>query len=923
MQKLNYVRNDQELKTLKKIGAAQAFANFTWSSTPFLVSCSTFAVFVLTQDKPLTTEIVFPALTLFNLLTFPLSILPMVITSIIEATVAVGRLTRYFTAEELQSDAVLIQPPVKEMGDESLRIRDASFTWNKEESKRELDGINFSVAKGELSCIIGRVGAGKSSFLQAILGDLWKIRGEVVVRGKISYVAQQPWIMNATVKENIVFGHRYDPEFYEKTVKACALEEDFSSLPDQDETQVGEKGISLSGGQKARLTLARAVYARTDIYLFDDILSAVDQHVGRHLIENVLGPNGLLSGKTRILATNSIPVLMEADRVTLLRDGKVIEEGSYDKVMASNGEIATLVRTSNNDQDTGSQPQSIATSSDVSSDTPEDEEDDEDEEEKKEAKEKLTKLQPLKSTPVRRRKDSGVTLRRASSASFRGVRGKASDEENHAGGKTKQSKEFSEQGKVKWDVYGEYAKNSNLVAVFIYIVTLVGAQTAQVAGSVWLKKWAEYNSETNGNPKIGYYLGIYFAIGIGSSALVVVQTLILWIFCSIQASKKLHERMAIAIFRSPMSFFETTPAGRILNRFSSDIYRIDEVLARTFNMLFINCARSLFTLVVISWSTPAFVALIIPLGALYLFIQRYYLRTSRELKRLDSITRSPIYAHFQESLGGISTIRAYRQQKRFTLENEWRVDANLRAYFPSINANRWLAVRLEFIGSVIILAAAGFAIVSVSTKSGLSAGMVGLAMSYALQITQSLNWIVRQTVEVETNIVSVERVLEYARLPSEAPDIIQRNRPAISWPSQGEVSFNNYSTRYRSGLDLVLKNISLKIKPHEKIGVVGRTGAGKSSLTLALFRIIEPAGGNISIDSLNTSTIGLMDLRNRLAIIPQDAALFEGTIRDNLDPSHVHDDTDLWSVLGEKSLPSLISCRIMAFWLSSNMSGVL
>ncbi len=306
----------------------------------------------------------------------------------------------------------------------------------------------------------------------------------------------------------------------------------------------------------------------------------------------------------------------------------------------------------------------------------------------------------------------------------------------------------------------------------------------------------------------------------------------------------------------------------------------------------------MYTLVLIVASTPWFALLILPLGAVYLYIQRYYLRTSRELKRLDSISKSPIYAHFQESLGGITTIRAYRQQQRFALENEWRVDANLRAYFPSINANRWLAVRLEFIGSFIILAAAVFAVISVSTGSGLSAGMVGLAMSYALQITQSLNWIVRQTVEVETNIVSVERVLEYARLPSEAPEILSKNRPKISWPSQGAVDFNNYSTRYRPGLDLVLKNINLTIKAHEKIGVVGRTGAGKSSLTLALFRIIEPVTGDISIDSLNTSTVGLLDVRQRLAIIPQDAALFEGTVRDNLDPGHVHDDTELWSVLG-------------------------
>lgn len=908
--KLNYVRNEQELKTLRKIGASQAFANFTWSTTPFLVSCSTFTVFVLTKDEPLTTDIVFPALTLFNLLGFPLAVLPMVITSIIEATVAVGRLTSFFTAEELQADAVQTRSCAANIGDESVRIRDATFTWNRNESRTCLEDIDFVAHKGELSCVVGRVGAGKSSFLQAILGDIWKLHGEVVVHGTTAYVAQAPWVMNATVKENITFGHRWDPHFYQRTVHACAFVEDLKTLPDGDQTEVGERGISLSGGQKARLTLARAVYARADIYLFDDCLSAVDQHVGRHLINNVFGSKGLLAGKTRILATNSIPVLHEADFVTLIRDGKILEKGTYAQLIAMKGEVANLIRTANNEEEEEGTPSpSVDESQDsaVSSASEESQtifgtgtgnslEDPADE--KDMAQQATTHLAPIRASGGTGRRTSSNTLRRASTASFKGPVGKLTDEEGEPT-KSRQSKEFSEQGKVKWDVYLEYARNSNLIAVCVYLAMLVSAQTAQIGGSLWLKQWAEVNQRYDGNPQVGKYIGIYFAFGIGGAGLVVVQTLILWIFCSIEASRKLHERMAYAIFRSPMSFFETTPSGRILNRFSSDIYRVDEVLARTFNMLFVNAARAFYTLILVVVSTPIFVVLIIPLGALYLYIQRYYLRTSRELKRLDSISRSPIYAHFQESLGGITTIRAYRQQQRFTLENEWRVDANLRAYFPSINANRWLAVRLEFIGSVIILAAASFAIISVATGSGLSAGMVGLAMSYALQITTSLNWIVRQTVEVETNIVSVERVLEYARLPSEAPDRISKNKPKISWPAQGTVTFNNYCARYRPGLDLVLKNIDLQIKSHEKIGIVGRTGAGKSSLTMALFRIIEPEKGYISIDDLNTSTIGLLDLRSRLAIIPQDAALFEGTMRDNLDPGHIHDDTELWSVLGE------------------------
>lgn len=450
MQKLNYVRNDLELKTLRKIGAAQAVANFTWSTTPFLVSCSTFTVFVLTQDTPLTTDIVFPALTLFNLLTFPLAILPMVITSIIEASVAVGRLTAFLTAEELQPDAVTLLGPVDEIGEETLAIKDGTFSWDRHSGRNALENISFSASKGELTCVVGRVGAGKSSFLQALLGDLWKVEGKVTVHGSTAYVAQQAWVMNATVKENILFGHRFDPVFYDKTVKACALTEDFAQLPDGDETEVGERGISLSGGQKARLTLARAVYARADIYLLDDCLSAVDQHVGRHLIENVLGPNGLLSGKTRVLATNSIPVLMEADFICLLRDGRLVERGTYNQLMAMKGEISNLIKTAGN-QD---QPvESEATSSDSSTMIDTEITDDDQKEEMEEAQEHLTQLQPIRpgaGSGGKRRKGSTGTLRRASSASFKGPRGKLRDEEeSHA--KTKQSKEFSEQGKVKWN----------------------------------------------------------------------------------------------------------------------------------------------------------------------------------------------------------------------------------------------------------------------------------------------------------------------------------------------------------------------------------------------------------------------------------------------------------------------------------------
>ncbi|THC93377.1 hypothetical protein EYZ11_007134 [Aspergillus tanneri] len=897
MAKLNHIRNDLELKNLRKFGVMQAFAYFAWNLAPFLVSCGTFSIFALTSGRPLTTDIVFPSLTLFNLLAFPLAVLPMTITATVEAGVAVKRLTGYLTAEELQSDSVDFKKIVEVPGDESLRISGGSFTWNRYQGAEAqvLKDIYFKARKGELTCIVGRVGSGKSSLLQAFLGDLWKASGQVTVRGQIAYVAQTPWVMNTTVKENIVFGHRWDPDFYNLTLEACALQDDLKALPDGDKTEVGEQGISLSGGQKARLTLARAVYARADVYLLDDILSAVDQHVGRHLINRVLGKDGILKTKTRVLATNTLNVLKEADFVTLVANKTLIESGTYPQLLAVDGEVAKLLRTGTNHEnkktDSGSNTPASSNKTDPES---------------LDAEGSVPTPFPIASCAATRR-TSTVTLRRASIATWRGPTRNLVDEENGKL-KTKKIEEVSAKGKVKWAVYWEYAKESTIIGVLVYFISILAVQTGQVGSSFWLKKWSE-SGDSKGSPSVGYFIEIYFALGMGSAALVIVQNLVLWIFCAIEASRKLHQRMAISIFRSPMSFFETTTSGQILNRFSSDIYRLDEVLARAFNTLFNNLSRLLFTTIVISISTPAFLLFVVPLSWVYNMYQKYYLRTSRELKRLDSVTKSPIFAHFQETLNGASTIRAYRQQNKFSLENEWYMDANLRAYFASISANRWLGVRLEFIGSIVILAAAGLSIINVTTitNSPLSASMVGLAMSYALQITQFLNSLVRQTVEVETNIISVERVLEYANLPSEAPEVIESKRPASSWPADGAVSFEDFSTRYREGLDLVLKGINLEIKPHEKIGVVGRTGAGKSSLTLALFRLIEPAGGKISIDGLDVSTIGLQDLRSRLAIIPQDSAVFQGTVRDNIDPHNVHDDTDLWRVLEYSRLKEYIS----------------
>jgi ABC-type multidrug transport system fused ATPase/permease subunit len=485
MGKLNHVRNDLELNTLRKIGATQAFANLMWSMTPFFVSCATFSIFALTQDKPLTVDLVFPALALFNLLTFPLQVLPNVITNIVEALVAVERLTSFLLADELQSDAVKIEGAVRENGEEAVRIRDGFFTWNKDEPRNALENINLSANKGELTCIVGRVGAGKSSLLQAILGELRKLRGEVVLRGRTAYVAQNSWIMNASVKDNITFGHRFDPIFYEQTIKACALVDDLASLPNADQTMVGERGISLSGGQKARVSLARAVYARADIYLLDDVLAAVDQHVGRHIIDYVLGPKGLLAGKARILATNSITVLKEAEFVVLIRDGKILEKGTYEQLVAMKGEIANIIKAASSEESPSNSPLSASTASEDTVYVEQGEDDVEVEEDEAAPQDSLGALEPIRlaQSPQVRRK-STATLRRASTASNRQQRAKQQDEE-HGGGNVGQTKERSEQGKVKWSVYAAYASSANSLAVTVWIIALVAAQCAQIGKSIY------------------------------------------------------------------------------------------------------------------------------------------------------------------------------------------------------------------------------------------------------------------------------------------------------------------------------------------------------------------------------------------------------------------------------------------------------
>ncbi|KAG2230070.1 hypothetical protein INT48_005398 [Thamnidium elegans] len=928
MEKISFIRNDLELVMLKKIGLLSAAQSFTWTSIPFFVSIITFSVYVTISSTPLTSQIAFVAISLFSLLQFPMAIFPNVITSIIEASVSLYRIEAYLISEEIDTTSIVRQDfrklPNWNPAVPLLEIKSANFKWDKSQPQNDLTDINLAIRKGTLTAVVGRVGSGKSSLVSAILGDNFKVSGSVTLRGNIAYVPQQPWIMNATVRDNITFGLRWDPVFYEQVIEACSLKQDIKILTNGDLTEIGERGINLSGGQKARVSLARALYARADIYLLDDPLSAVDAHVGRHLFDHVLGPRGLLKNKARLLVTHAIMYLSKVDQVVMMREGKIALQGTYDTLMSDeSSELYKLIKDFDKQfpkNQLGVDEEGSSSNNSVGSiDTTSVEELDAEHPASVGQSEEESSINQdmLRHHHSDRRVSissfiSELSKRRASVSSSifispRERRSRKNIDDILGDVGNLMTVEESAKGKVSYEVYKQYFKACSFVGILAVLAFQCASQGSQVGANLWLKHWSGKNLSEGANNNVWFYLGIYAFIGWSGTIFAFLQTMVMWVYCAISSARFLHSSMLESVMKSPMNFFDTTPLGRILNRFSKDEHTIDEVLPRNFNMYIRVFAQVIATVSIITFSTPFFLLLVIPLFFIYTGVQRYYLATSRELKRLDSVGKSPIYSHFQETIQGVSTIRAYGQQRTFIFQNQIRLDDNQRAYFPSIACNRWLAVRLEFLGSLIIFGASVFAAFGVlyGPKSYIDPGLVGLSVSYALSVTQSLSWVIRAYCDIETNIVSVERVKDYIDLPREKYEANRSVDPM--WPSRGKIEYRKYSTRYREGLDFCLKNLSFTVAAKEKVGIVGRTGAGKSSLSLTLFRIIEAAKGGIFIDGIDISTLRLFDLRSRLTIIPQDPVLFAGTVRDNLDPFGSHNDNEIWQALRNAHLNDYVS----------------
>ncbi|KAM9744789.1 multidrug resistance-associated protein 1 isoform 1-T1 [Menidia menidia] len=862
---------ESELHVLKKAAYLGAISTFTWVCAPFLVALSTFTVYVLIDERNvLDAQKAFVSLALFNILRFPLNMLPMVISSMVQASVSLKRLRVFLSHEELQEDSV--NRKVLAGSQSSISIVDGVFSWSRTESPT-LKRLNVCIPEGSLVAVVGHVGSGKSSLLSALLGEMDKIEGTVTVKGSMAYIPQQAWIQNSTLKDNIIFGQERREAWYHQVVEACALKPDIELLPAGDETEIGEKGVNLSGGQKQRVSLARAVYCDRAIYLLDDPLSAVDAHVGKHIFDHVIGPQGLLKDKTRVLVTHGLSYLPQAHLILVLVDGEITELGSHQQLMDQNGAFAEFQRTyATIDQSDSNESMTSGTKATENG-----------------SMATLESNPGLSSVPtiVPTVKDDNKQSKEAKSSEV---------------GKLTEADKAST-GKVKLSVFWAYMKAIGGLLSFISLLLFLTHHLVSLLSNYWLSLWTDDPVVNGTQPDRLMRLGVYGAFGFSQGVAVFCYSLSMSIG-GILASRYLHQSMLYDVLRSPMSFFERTPSGNLVNRFAKEMDTIDTVIPSIIKMFMGSMFNVLGSCIIILIATPL-VALIIPfLGLLYVLVQRFYVASSRQLKRLESVSRSPIYTHFNETLLGTSVIRAFGEQERFIHESDQRVDHNQKAYFPSIVANRWLAVRLEFVGNCIVSFASLFAVIA---RESLSPGIMGLSISYALQLTASLTWLVRMSSDVETNIVAVEKVKEYSDTEKEAEWKSEASCVPAGWPTEGCIHFRGFGLRYRHNLDLAIRNVTMTIKGGEKVGIVGRTGAGKSSLTLGLFRILEAAEGQILIDGVNIAKLGLHDLRSRITIIPQDPVLFSGSLRMNLDPFESYSDEEIWRVLEFSHLKSFLS----------------
>ncbi|CAK9166893.1 unnamed protein product [Ilex paraguariensis] len=847
LSKIVELRNT-EAGWLRRYMYTSAMTTFVFWIAPTFVSVVTFGACIL-LGIPLESGKMLSALATFRILQQPIYDLPDTISMIAQTKVSLDRIASFLRLHDLQPDAIQKLP--RGTSDTAIEIVDGNFAWDVTSPNPTLKDINLRVSHGMRVAVCGTVGSGKSSLISSILGEMPKISGAIMLSGTKAYVAQSPWIQSGKIEENILFGKEMDRERYEKVLEACALKKDLEILSFGDQTVIGERGINLSGGQKQRIQIARALYQDADIYLFDDPFSAVDAHTGSHLFKECL--LGLLGTKTVVYVTHQVEFLPSADLILVMKNGRITQAGKYDDILNSGSDFMELV---------GAHKEALLVLDSVETHSGSG---------KSNINEEVDGIGDAKKVL----KDEKTAV---------GQNGKADD----VGGPKGQlvQEEEREKGKVGFSVYWKYITTAYGGALVPFILLAqVFFQLLQIGSNYWMA-WATPVS-SNVPPPVGgsTLLIVYVALAIGSSFCILSRALLL-VPAGYKTATILFNKMHFCLLRAPMSFFDSTPSGRILNRASTDQSAVDLDIpfqVGTFAFSIIQLLGIIAVMSQVAW-------------------QQYYIPAARELARLIGVCKAPVIQHFAETISGSTTIRSFDQESRFRDTNMKLIDGYSRPKFHSSGAMEWLCIQLDML-SLITFASSLVFLISVPVGA-IDPSVAGLAVTYGLNLNMIQAWVIRNLCNLENKIISVERILQYTSLPSEPPLVIESARPEADghWPSHGKVDICDLKVRYAPHMPLVLRGLTCTFPGGKKTGIVGRTGSGKSTLIQTLFRIVEPAGGHIFIDDINISSIGLHDLRSRLSIIPQDPTMFEGTIRSNLDALEEHTDEQIWEALDKCQL---------------------
>ncbi|KAF1331594.1 Atp-binding protein, partial [Globisporangium splendens] len=838
----------RELSALGSVKYLEAISSFLSSTFSLLVPTVSIAVYTLVMDEVLTASKVFTAMALFNVLRQPLRVLPFVVQTLVEAKVSLARISEFLETHESDlSNVTRAESPLLGEAGVAISVEDGCFGWSRDTPL--LQDVYLKIKKGDLVVIHGPVGAGKSSLCYALLGEMEKMAGCVAVRGRVAYYSQQPWIQNMTIRDNILFGKAYDHQRYQKVLDSCGLLPDLAQLPGGDATEIGQKGVNLSGGQQARLCLARACYSDADVFILDSPLAAVDAVVQSEVFSKCIC--GLLQDKTILLVTHS-PEIIASEAVNY----KIFVEGGK-----------------------------------------------------------------LKGEAVRSKKPRGLFAHTKLSPSKldEAYAHEVDSQDNTSGAGRLVEDEERNDGRVSTDVFAKYFHFLGGFKVFLLLFLIQASwQGCQIGSDLWLSYWTGEKLGHYNKDEAAYNMTIYAGLGAGATVMIFVRA-ILVVCAGIRASRNLFDVMTRSLFQAPLRFFDANPIGRIVNRYGGDMMQVDVRLPSSYSNLFVTLFSTCCQLGTAVYIVKFTGVLILPLAFLYVKAAKFYLAPSREIARLQKVSSSPVLSHVTQVEEGVVVVRAFGSEcvDLVIRENFKRIDENSRVWVAEAAINMWFQMAMQLIGcGVVIVIVSGL----VYFRDYLSPGIVGLTFTYALNIESGLDILVRYWSNIEIGMVSPERILEYAAIPAEGGKKTLVVEPPAQWPRQGSITFDKVAFSYKEGAPAVLKGVSFRIQNNEKIGIVGRTGAGKSSLTMALFRINELDSGRIVIDGEDISSMPLHSLRSRLSIIPQTPVLFKGTLRAYMDPFNEYSDADIWSVLEKVEMKEQIGAleNQLSYELSEN-----